>query len=123
MSNVTRNTVQCPICTGAVSDVARAVAGPTRLVECDSCHRSFDIVFHASSIETQKLVDFHRMCVDHDLTFTFADDSRSYNRGAASYKRIVEASKGLPLDAARAIWNAQVDAKIVEDSRHLFYWE
>src|SRR6185437_10834349 len=62
--------------------------------------------------------EFRKMVQSHDMTYTYSDDSRTYNKGDASYKAIQAASKKVP--GAAKIWNSEVDKKIMEPHRKDF---
>lgn len=59
----------------------------------------------------------------HDLTYSYSDDHRAYTRGREQWQRILGLAAQLSAGEAAAIWNAAVDRKIAEGSRHLFYWK
>jgi hypothetical protein len=55
---------------------------------------------------------FRDMCEKHDLTYTYSDDGRTYSKGEAEYKAIVEFSKKIPREMAVKIWNETVEKKM-----------
>jgi len=63
------------------------------------------------------------MIRSHDLTYSYSDDSRHYNKGYHSYKEIVEAAKEFPREAVVNLWNSIVDTKVIESARSTFYWK
>ena len=74
------------------------------------------------SDEIETLEDFERACISHDLTYSYSDDGNWWRRGLASHKRIEEAAKKFPREDVERIWNAVVDAKVIESARAQFYW-
>lgn len=66
--------------------------------------------------------EFARLVEAHDLTYTYADDSRAYARGRAEHDALIALAKQLPRETAAAIWNAAVDRKITPAYRADFYW-
>jgi hypothetical protein len=75
-----------------------------------------------SNVDKITLEQFRQMCVRHDLTFDYSDDSGCYRAGLASLKEIDSAIEtiGLPKETDR-IWNEVVDEKIIESSAPQFY--
>lgn len=66
--------------------------------------------------------DFRHMCQQHDLTYAYSDDRRSYKAGKDSYAKILSAAKELPRAVAVQIWNESVDKALGEGHRAQFYW-
>lgn len=65
---------------------------------------------------------FAAMCAAHDLTYDYSDDFRAYQKGARESSLIQQAATLLGNDVAFPIWNAEVDKKLLEGSREMFYW-
>lgn len=65
---------------------------------------------------------FRELCASHDLTYTYSDDGKTYSRGDAQYKEIIELSKTMPRDVAVQIWNENVEKKIIQHSWNEFKW-
>lgn len=68
------------------------------------------------------LAVFEELCRGHDLTYSMSDDHRAWQRGTASYDRVLHYARSYlqPADAQR-IWNAEVDRKLTEAIRHLYH--
>jgi hypothetical protein len=69
------------------------------------------------------LEDFERRVKAHDLTFAYSDDGSVYSRGSADLYAIQEMAKQFPIEDVKRIWNAMVDAFLVESVRPDFYWK
>jgi hypothetical protein len=67
--------------------------------------------------------EFKEMVRKHDLTYMYSDDSNYYRRGNESFNAIRKAAKQLPTDEVRAIWNAEVDRKIIKGHGDHLYWK
>ncbi len=65
---------------------------------------------------------FKQLVRDHDLTYDYSDDGAVWRAGVAQRDEIRALAKELPTGEAAAIWNAEVDRKITESSRAMFYW-
>jgi len=65
---------------------------------------------------------FADMCQRHDLTYSYSDDNRAYNKGRSSLSAINAYKSKLAPEVAKKVWNDIVDTKMVEDVRKNFYW-
>ena len=74
------------------------------------------------SEEINTLEEFERACACHDLTYRYSDDGSVYRRGSAERARITQAAAKFPREDVERIWNAIVDAKLVDGARQQFYW-
>ena len=66
--------------------------------------------------------EFRRMCQAHDLTYSYFDDGRVWQRGHDQLMTIRAAAKGLPPEEVARVWNEVVDSKLAEGARASFYW-
>jgi hypothetical protein len=68
---------------------------------------------------------FRRLCKAHDLTYSYSDDSRAYNRGHDERRAIEEAAKLLPRSVAVEIWNEVVREKILPgpNGADMYLWQ
>ncbi len=71
---------------------------------------------------TMTLEEFAQMVADHDLTYSYSDDHRCWQSGQAQYDKIMLAAKLFPPEEVKAIWNGQVDQKLIPEARSQFYW-
>lgn len=71
----------------------------------------------------EQLKAFEALVAAHDLTYSYADDYKAYQRGYEQYVAIKRAAGRISREDAVRIWNAQVDKKIVEGHRGSFYWK
>lgn len=58
---------------------------------------------------------------NHDLTYEYSDDQRSYKKGIESLERINRYAQGFDRTIVNDIWNTHVDQVIHEDFRDVFY--
>lgn len=72
--------------------------------------------------EISTLEDFEQACGRHDLTYAYSDDGRWYDAGRRSEDRIRKAAEKFDRAEVERIWNAAVDAKMLEGHREQFYW-
>lgn len=80
-----------------------------------------DVDYQVTDLDA-KVEQFCSLVASHDLTYTFSDDSRSYDRGRAQLEAIERLKAEIPKDRAVAIWNNNVDRKLAEPYRADFYW-
>ena len=66
--------------------------------------------------------EFKALVESHDLTYERSDDSKAYQRGSQSMKRILEARELLPRSVAIQIWNEVVARKLIPEVRNQFEW-
>lgn len=69
--------------------------------------------------------EFRALCKAHDLTYSYSDDGRVYNRGRDERKAIEEAAKQLPRSVAVEIWNEVVREKILlgPNGTDIYLWK
>lgn len=65
----------------------------------------------------QKLVD------EHDLTYSYSDDHRCWQRGQSQRDAIAAMAKTLPRADVVRVWNAKVDRSLMPQFREPFYWK
>jgi len=70
-----------------------------------------------------KIAEFTKLVNDHDLTYSYSDDGRVWQRGQNQRDKIVALAKEIDLETVRTIWNAKVDRTLVEGYREPFYWK
>ena len=68
------------------------------------------------------LDEFRDMVKSHDLTYGHSDNQRDWLRGFCQRSKIIEAMKSLNEEECVAIWNAEVDRKLIPEIRHEYYW-
>jgi len=66
--------------------------------------------------------EFRALCERHDLTYAYSDDHRYWKAGVQTYDEVKAAAATLPRDVAVRVWNEVVDAKLMPESREMFYW-
>lgn len=69
-----------------------------------------------------KVEKFRELVEKHDLTYNYSDDHRAYSNGERQYKEIMELSKEIPIEEAKAIWNANVEKKMRKEVWSEFKW-
>jgi hypothetical protein len=65
---------------------------------------------------------FLDLVAKHDMTYTFSDDQRVWERGNESMKAIRAAAKELPLEVVEKIWSDKVKTCVAEKFRKNFVW-
>ena len=58
----------------------------------------------------------------HDLTYSYSDDGRAYERGSREYAAIKDAAKQFPAEDVERVWNEMVDKSLIPEARAQFYW-
>lgn len=72
---------------------------------------------------TDKIEEFKRLVAAHDLTFDYSDHGETWRRGCAELNAIRALAKEIPPETAAEIWNANVDAHLIEEVRKGWYWK
>ncbi len=72
--------------------------------------------------EINTIEDFKKAVDNHDLTHAYSDDHSVWRRGSADLDRISKAATKFPREEVERIWNAMVDATLIESARAAFYW-
>lgn len=85
-------------------------------------HRTYDAIKQDPNL-TQEQAAFAAQVMNHDLTYSYSDDGRTWKAGQASYDAIKAAAKNFDRTFVVEVWNACVDRKIVPTSREYFYWK
>ena len=66
---------------------------------------------------------FTKLVNEHDLTYEYSDDGRSWRRGCVTLSDIKAMSATMDIGDVTRIWNANVDRRIQEEYRSPFYWK
>lgn len=67
--------------------------------------------------------EFEEMCRRFDLTYTYSDDHRAYERGRKQYQELLTARRQLGDTLAVPIYNKVVSEKLTESFAPQFFWK
>lgn len=67
------------------------------------------------------LEEFKQLIRQHDITYDFSDDDRTYQRGRRQKQKILELAKQIP--EAKDLWNAEIDRRLSSNVRQPYYWK
>lgn len=69
------------------------------------------------------LEQFKKFVDEHDLTYSYSDDHRCYQKGQAQLDAIKAMAQILPRADVVRIWNEKVDRCLMPQFREQFYWK